>query len=80
MPSMQIFVTLAPETVRQIDALIAQRSFLDRSHVAETAVREKFDRLAQGRLARERAKLDPIEERTLAKEGFAPGMAPRWRY
>ena len=79
MPSMKIFVTLAPETVRQIDALIAQRSFLDRSHVAETAVREKLQQLAEGRLARECAKLNPSEEKALAEEGFVSGMASRWR-
>jgi Arc/MetJ-type ribon-helix-helix transcriptional regulator len=78
MSSMKIFITLEPETVRRVDALIAQRSFLNRSHVVETAVREKLDRLAEGRLARECAKLDPVEEKALAEEGFFSDMAPRW--
>jgi hypothetical protein len=35
------------------------------------ALAEKLDRLEQGRLARECAKLNPKEERALADEGLA---------
>lgn len=74
----KVFLTLEPETVRRIDSLVERRSFLDRSHAVEAALREKFANLATGRLARECAKLDPIEERAFADQGFASGVVPRW--
>jgi len=60
---MKIFVTLEPETVRRIDALIEQRAFRHRSDVVQSALDEKFDRLLVSRLVRECAKLDPGEDK-----------------
>jgi Arc/MetJ-type ribon-helix-helix transcriptional regulator len=73
---MKIVISLERETVRRMDALIRQRTFCSRSHAVQTALHERFDRLAVGRLARECAKLDPAEERALAEEGFVGGVAP----
>ncbi len=73
----KVLLTLEPETVRRIDALVKQRSFRDRSHVVEAALREKLDRLSVGRLARECAKLDPLEEKAFAEEGLVPDVVAR---
>ncbi|MXW04365.1 MAG: ribbon-helix-helix protein, CopG family [Gemmatimonadetes bacterium] len=69
----KITITLDEEIVKQLDELIMQQSFENRSQVIEEAVSDKLDRLKRVRLARECAKLDPIEEQELAEEGFCEG-------
>ena len=66
----KIAITLDEEIVRQLDYLIMQQSYKNRSQAIEEAVSEKLDRLKRGRLARECAKLDPVEERVMAEEGI----------
>lgn len=63
-------ITLDEEIVKQLDFLIMQQSYSNRSQAIEEAVSEKLDRLKRGRLARECAKLDSVEKRELAEEGF----------
>ncbi|MXZ73664.1 MAG: ribbon-helix-helix protein, CopG family [Gemmatimonadetes bacterium] len=63
-------ITLDEEIVKQLDYLIMQQAYKNRSQTIEEAVSEKLDRLKRGRLARECAKLDPVEERELAEEGL----------
>ena len=70
----KIVITLDEEIVKQLDYLIMQQSYKNRSQAIEEAVLEKLDRLKQGRLARECAKLDPVEEQELAEEGFCEVM------
>lgn len=65
----KIVITLDEEIVRQLDFLIIQQSYKNRSQAIEEAVSEKLDRVNRKRLARECAKLDPVEERELAEEG-----------
>jgi Arc/MetJ-type ribon-helix-helix transcriptional regulator len=71
MPVVKVAITLEQETLRRVDALVAQRVFPSRSRAIQSALQEKLDRLAGSRLARECAKLDPREERAMAEEGFA---------
>ena len=66
----KILITLDEEIVKQLDNLVMQQAYSNRSQAIEEAVSEKLDRLKRGRLARECAKLDPVEERELAEEGF----------
>jgi Arc/MetJ-type ribon-helix-helix transcriptional regulator len=49
---------------------VKEGAFASRSQAVQAAVREKLDRLAAGRLARECARLDPAEEQALAEEGL----------
>jgi len=65
----RIVITLDEEIVRQLDFLIMQQSYKNRSQAIEEAVSEKLDRVNRKRLARECMKLDPVEERELAEEG-----------
>jgi Arc/MetJ-type ribon-helix-helix transcriptional regulator len=71
MPVVKVAITLEQETLRRVDALVAQRVFPNRSRAIQAALKEKLDRLAGSRLARECAKLDPEEEKAMAEEGFA---------
>ena len=67
----KIAVSLDQQTLQQLDRLVAEAMFPSHSQAIQVAVKEKLERLTQGRLARECAKLDPALEQTLAEEGFA---------
>ena len=71
MPKTKLAVTLDSKLVGEVDHLVKERRFANRSQAIEAAVAEKLQRLAQTRLARECARLDPVEERGLAAEGLA---------
>jgi metal-responsive CopG/Arc/MetJ family transcriptional regulator len=77
MPKTKVAITLDTELVQDLDDLVAQRRFANRSQAIEAALAEKLARLAKTRLAQECAKLDPAEERALAEEGLA-GSAETW--
>ena len=70
MAKAKIAVTLETELLEQIDGLVAEHRYPNRSQAIEVAVQEKLERLKRGRLARESAKLDRREERALADEGL----------
>lgn len=71
MPKTKVAVTLDRKLVGELDHLVSQRRFANRSQAIELALGEKLERLSKTRLARECAKLDPDEERALAEEGLA---------
>ena len=71
MPKTKVAVTLDTELLDELDELIANAHFPNRSQAIEAAVAEKLDRLRRSRLARECAKLDPREEKALAEEGLS---------
>ena len=67
----KIAISLDEQMLKQLDGLVAQAVFSNRSQAIQTAVQEKLERIDQGRLARECAKLDPAFETAIAEEGFA---------
>ena len=73
MAKTKLAVTLDTALVSELDQLVSERRFANRSQAVEIAVAEKLAPLAKSRLARECAKLDPDEERSLAEEGLAGG-------
>ena len=77
MPKTKLAVTLDTHLVGELDQLVAEKRFPNRSQAIEVAVAEKIERLAKVRLARECAKLDPKEQRALAEEGLA-GSKDTW--
>lgn len=77
MPKTKVAVTLETQLLDRLDELVAQQRFRNRSQAIEAALREKLQRLARTRLARECARLDPKEERALAEEGLA-GSVETW--
>ena len=74
MPKTKVALTLDADLVEQVDALVANRRFRNRSQAVEAALADKLQRLAQTRLARESAKLNPREEKRLADEGLADDL------
>lgn len=74
LPKDKVAITLDRELLGRLDELIADRTFPNRSQAIEAAIAEKLDRLGGSRLARECAKLDPVEEKALADLGLAADM------
>ena len=75
MPKIKVAVTLSSEILKELDALIGDRRFPNRSQAVEAALADKLERLSRTRLAREAAKLDPAEEKALAEEGMGVELA-----
>ena len=75
MAKTKVAVTLNTELLGELDELIAQRRFANRSQAIESALAEKLKRLARVRLAREAARLDPDEEKAIAEEGMDTELA-----
>jgi hypothetical protein len=76
-PKTKVAVTVDSMLLEQVDELVAQRRFLNRSQAFETALADTVARLRRTRLARECARLDPREEKALADEGLA-GSVETW--
>jgi metal-responsive CopG/Arc/MetJ family transcriptional regulator len=77
MPKTKLAVTLDADLVENLDHLVAERQFANRSQAIQSAVAEKLERLAKTRLARECARLNPQEEKALAEEGLI-GSTETW--
>lgn len=74
-PKVKIAITLDADLLRELDRTVAASRAGNRSQAIEAAVRDRLDRLARRRLARECARLDPKVERAMAEEGLAGDMA-----
>ena len=74
MAKAKVAVTLDRDLVDQVDRLVAEERFRNRSQAIECALSEKVERLTRNRLARECAKLDRDEEKRLAEEGLTAGL------
>jgi metal-responsive CopG/Arc/MetJ family transcriptional regulator len=75
MPKTKIAVTLDAALVDEVDALVRQNRFPNRSQAIESAVAEQLAKLRRTRLAEACALLDVAEERALADEGLASDLA-----
>ncbi len=75
MPKTKVAVTLEAALLDQVDALVRQNRFPNRSQAIEAAVAEQLLRLRRTRLAEACAQLDPAEERALAEEGLGSDCA-----
>lgn len=70
MPKTKIAITLESALVAEVDALVRDERFPNRSQAIESAVAEHLQRFRRTRLAEACARLDPEEERALAEEGL----------
>jgi metal-responsive CopG/Arc/MetJ family transcriptional regulator len=75
MPKTKVAVSLDAKLVSRLDTLVRRAQFPNRSQAVEAALEEKLARLDRVRLARECAKLDANQERTLAEEGIGSELA-----
>lgn len=66
----KIAITLDEKSVDELDRLVRERVFLNRSQAVQAAVSEKLLRLKRTRLAIECGKLEPDFEKALAEDGM----------
>ncbi len=67
----KIAITLDERSIGELDRLVKENVFPNRSQAIQEAVSEKLQRLKKTRLITESAKLNPTFERELAEEGLA---------
>jgi Arc/MetJ-type ribon-helix-helix transcriptional regulator len=70
MTAAKIAITIDPRLLRQVDAVVRSGRFKSRSHAIQSAIAESIGALSESRLARECAKLDPVEEKAWAEVGM----------
>ena len=71
----KIAITIDQLTLEELDRLVNEQVFKNRSQAIQTAVSEKLDRLRRYRLAAECAKLDPNFEKAVAEEGMSEELS-----
>ena len=76
----KIAITLEKESVGELDRLVEENYFQNRSQAIRDAVREKLARMKRSRLSMECAKLDPKFEKAIAEEGLAEDMSQWLEY
>ncbi len=70
----KIAITLDKRSIGELDRLVEENFFPNRSQAIQEAVSEKLQRLKKIRLIAESAKLNPVYEKELAEEGLAMDM------
>jgi len=70
MSKAKIAITINKEFLEEIDRLVEQGAYMNRSQAIEAAVETKLAQQLKTRLLRECRKLDPAEEKELAEEGL----------
>ena len=65
----KVTVSIESDVLRQLDQLVSDRVFTNRSQAMGSAVKEKIARLNKSRLARACEMLDPDEEQAFAELG-----------
>ena len=75
MPTRKIAVTVDSRTLDEIDRLVRENVFPNRSRAVQKALESALDRHSKNRLRRECLKLDAGEERKAAEEGWMGDQA-----
>jgi metal-responsive CopG/Arc/MetJ family transcriptional regulator len=71
----KIAITLDEEFIGELDRLVDEHFFQNRSQAIQDAVGEKLARIKRTRLSMECAKLDPAFEKAMAEEGIAEDVS-----
>jgi len=75
MAKTKIAITLDEKSIEQVDRLISEHIFQNRSQAIQKAVEEKLQRIKHNRLAKECAELDPAFEKAMAEEGLTEDLS-----
>jgi len=71
----KIAITLDEGFIGELDRLVGEHVFQNRSQAIQDAVDEKLTRMKRSRLSIECAKLEPALERAMAEEGLAEDVS-----
>jgi Arc/MetJ-type ribon-helix-helix transcriptional regulator len=75
MSKTKIAITLDEQFIEDIDQLVREHIFQNRSQAIQEAVEEKLKRLKRSRLAKECSRLDADFEKTMAEEGMTEDLS-----
>lgn len=75
MAAQKVAITMDRRLLVELDGLVAENVFANRSQAIQVAVQEKLARMRRSRLARECAKLVPAQEQAMAEEGMSQELA-----
>lgn len=70
----KVTVSIESDVLKQLDRLVKERVFSNRSQAVHTAVKEKIARVNKSRLARACEMLDPAEEQEFAEIGLSADL------
>ena len=70
MTTTKVAITIDSDLLTELDRLVAQHVFPNRSRAIQEALADKLARIRHRRLARECAKLNVAEEQSMAEEGL----------
>lgn len=76
----KVAITIERRVLEELDEVVRQRRFSNRSLAIEAAVVEKLARLKRTRLITALDDIDPAEERAFAEEDLNSGLATWPRY
>ena len=71
MVTTKVAITIDTELIAQVDSLVVQKVFPNRSKAIQSAIENQLIQLRRDRLARELENLDPLEEQKMANEGIS---------
>ena len=71
MVTTKVAITIDTELIAQVDSLVVQKVFPNRSKAIQSAIENQLVQLRRDRLARELENLDPLEEQKMANEGIS---------
>jgi len=77
MSSVKIAISLEKNLLKELDQMVQDKIFPNRSKAIQEAILEKISRINRSRLAKECAKLDTKFEKSLAEEGM-PMESTEW--
>jgi metal-responsive CopG/Arc/MetJ family transcriptional regulator len=80
MSKTKIAITLDEQFIEQLDRLVSENVFQNRSQAIQEAVDEKLKRLKRTRLAKECSKLDLAFEKAMAEEGLSEDLSQWPKY
>jgi metal-responsive CopG/Arc/MetJ family transcriptional regulator len=74
-PTTKVAVTIDTDLLAELDKMVVDRVFPNRSKAIQAALADKLARMRRTRLAQECAKLDPKAEQVMAQEGIGQESA-----
>ena len=74
MAATKVAITIDSRLLAELDHLVAQHVFANRSKAIQEALTDKLTRMRRQRLARESAKLSLADEQSMAEENFQQDM------
>jgi len=80
MSKTKIAITLDEQFIEQLDRLVSENVFQNRSQAIQEAVDEKLKRLKRTCLAKECSKLDLAFEKAMAEEGLSEDLSQWPKY